>query len=245
MGSPLSPALAQIVCAWYETQTLDNLRKDNLLNEVEGIRYVDDLTCFIFYDPVSAGDKEKAEDIAKRIQFGYHKNMELEIEDTDKKFKFLSSMIRVNKKNFKIHARFYNKNQRQINEGKPQLFPTYQHFESYAPTRQKLSVAISAIHRIGSACNSTSAVQAAFYTLERELTLLKYPHMIIRRALWRVRNTDDRWHAIRMSRAQAKCSDPSGASRQGGVRHTPSRRVPPGASHFAEWPVRRSRNLKV
>ena len=108
-----------------------------------------------------------------------------------------------------------------------------------------MQVAISAIHRIGSAFNSTSAVQAAFYTLERELTLLKYPHMIIRRALWRVHNTDGRWHAIRMSRAGAKCLDPSGASRQGGVRHTPSRRVPPGASNFAKWPVRRSRNLKV
>ena len=146
-------------------------------------------------------------------------------------------MIRVNKGNFKIHARFYNKNQRQINEGKPQLFPTYQHFESYAPSRQKLSVAISAIHRIGSACNSTSAVQAAFNTLERELTLLKYPHMIIRRALWRVRNTDDRWHAIRMSRAGAKCSDPSGASRQGGVRLNPS--------NPTEWPLRRSKQLEV
>ena len=108
-----------------------------------------------------------------------------------------------------------------------------------------ITTAVAAIHRIGSACNSTSAVQAAFNTLERELKLLKYPPMIIRRALWRVRNTDDRWHAIRMSRAGAKCSDLSVASRQGGVRHTPSRRVPPGASNFAEWPVRRSRNLKV
>ena len=154
-------------------------------------------------------------------------------------------MIRVNRTNFKVHARFYNKNQRQINEGTPQLFPTYQHFESYAPTRQKLSVAISAIHRIGSACNSTSAVQAAFYTLERELTLLKYPRMIIRRALWRVRNTDTRWHAIRMSRAGTKCSDPSGKSRRGRVSHTPSRRVPSWAHNLTEWPVRRLRNLKV
>ena len=106
-------------------------------------------------------------------------------------------------------------------------------------------MAISAIHRIGSACNSTSAVQAAFNTLERELTLLKYPHMIIRRALWRVRNTDDRWHAIRMSRAGAKCADLSVASRQGGVRHTPSRRVPPRAPNLTEWHMRRLRNLKV
>ena len=40
--------------------------------------------------------------------------MELEVEDTDKKFKFLSSEIKVNKENFRIRSRFYNKNQRQI-----------------------------------------------------------------------------------------------------------------------------------
>ena len=99
--------------------------------------------------------------------------MELEVEGTDKKFKFLSSEIKVNKEDFRIRSRFYNKNQRQINEGKPQLFPTYQHFvESSAPARQKLSVVISAIHRIGNACNSTAAVQSAFNTLRRELALI-------------------------------------------------------------------------
>ena len=198
MGSPLSPALAQIVCAWYETKTIENMRREGVLNEVEGVRYVDDLTCFIFYDKSSTDDKGRALEIARQIQFGYHKNMELEVEDTDKKFKFLSSEIKVNKENFRIRSRFYNKNQRQINEGKPQLFPTYQHFESFAPARQKLSVVISAIHRIGNACNSTAAVQSAFNTLRRELELLKYPAQIISRALWRVRNNDGRWHAIHM-----------------------------------------------
>ena len=58
------------------------MRSDGLLNEVEGVRYVDDLTCFIFYDKSSTDDKGRALEIARQIQFGYHENMELEVEDT-------------------------------------------------------------------------------------------------------------------------------------------------------------------
>ena len=209
------------------------MQHDGLMNEVEGVRYVDDLTCFVFYDKDSASDKQQALDIAKRIQYGYHKNMELEVEDTNKKFKFLSSEIKVNKENFRIRSRFYNKNQRQINEGKPQLFPTYQHFESFAPARQKLSVVISAIHRIGNACNSTAAVQSAFNTLRRELELPKYPTQIISRALWRVRNNDGRWHAIHMSSNRPHAQDLR-SGRQGGARNNL-------VQNPTEWPARRSK----
>ena len=126
--------------------------------------------------------------------------MELEVEDTDEPFRFLSSMLHVNKNNFNIDAKFYNKNQIQIDSKKPQIFPTYQHFTSYAPMRQKLAVAISAIHRVGNACNSTQGAQEAFDTLRRELELLKYPTQIIRRrALWRVRNTDSRFTTSQLS----------------------------------------------
>ena len=159
--------------------------------------------------------------------------MELAVEDTDKKFKFLSSEIKVNKENFRIRSRFYNKNQRQINEGKPQLFTTYQHFDSFAPARQKLSVVISAIHRIGNACNSTAAVQSAFNTLRRELELLEYPTQIISRALWRVRNNDGRWHAIHMSSNRSPAQDLR-SGRQGGVRNNL-------VQNPAEWPARRSK----
>ena len=46
MGSPVSPALAQIVCAYYETKMH---AKNTGNNPVEGVRYVDDLTAFIYY----------------------------------------------------------------------------------------------------------------------------------------------------------------------------------------------------
>ena len=76
---------------------------------------------------------------------------------------------------------------------------------------------ISAIHRIGNACNSTAAVQSAFNTLRRELELLKYPTQIISRALWRVRNNDGRWHAIHMSSNRSPAQDLRSGRQSGSV----------------------------
>ena len=82
MGSPISPPLAQIICAYYESQVTQENKTKNLTNPVEGVRYVDDLTAFIFYLKNNAKSRADAEEIASRIQFGYHKDMELEVEDT-------------------------------------------------------------------------------------------------------------------------------------------------------------------
>lgn len=196
MGSPLSPALAQIVCAYYEYHTLKRARRIGIGNQVEGVRYVDDLTAVIYYDPTSLPSKINAELLANMIQFGYHPKMELEVENTDLPFKFLSSILEVEKSTCKFEAKFHNKNLTQIKRRQPQLFPTYQHFHSYAPTRQKSSVVISSIHRIGNACNSVHSVQKAFNNLFVELRQLKYPTHIIRNALWRVQSTDPRWQNI-------------------------------------------------
>ena len=53
MGSPLSPAIAQIVCAYYEYHTISQARLDGITNQVDGVRYVGDLTAVIFYNPNS------------------------------------------------------------------------------------------------------------------------------------------------------------------------------------------------
>ena len=196
MGSPLSPAIAQILCAYYESHIISKCRLDGILNQVEGIRYVDDLTAVIYYDPTSVSSTRDANDLAHRIQFGYHPQMVLEVENTDLPFKFLSSVLEVDKLTCTFDARFHNKNQAQIKCRKPQQFPTYQHFHSFAPTRQKKSVVISSIHRIGNACNSMCSVQNAFNSLCVELRQLCYPARIIRDALWRVQQRDSRWQVI-------------------------------------------------
>ena len=196
MGSPLSPALAQIVCAYYEFHTMQLAHRVGIDNALEGVRYVDDLTAVIYYDPTSGPSKTRAKILATLLQYGYHPKMELEVENTNVPFKFLSSILEVNKITCKFKAKFHNKNLAQIKRREPQLFPTYQHFHSYAPTRQKLSVVISSIHRIGNACNSIHSVQNAFNNLFVELRLLKYPTHIIRNALWRVQSVDSRWQMI-------------------------------------------------
>ena len=196
MGSPVSPALAQIICAYYENNLITNLQREGIHNPIEGVRYVDDLTAFVYYDPSNATSKAHADDIAHRIEFGYHKDMELEVEDTSAPFKFLSSMVTVDERSGHINAAFYNKNYDDIARDAPQTFPTYQDFASYAPARQKMAVTISSIHRIGASCNSRTAAQSALYTLCGELRLLSYPHKIIKRALCRVQNTDARWRGL-------------------------------------------------
>ena len=120
------------------------------------------------------------------------------MEDTLLPFKFLSSMMTVCANTGHISAAYHNKNYDDIIQGKAQTFPTYQHYSSYAPPQQKKSVVISTIHRIGNACNSVIAAQAAFNTLCSELHQLEYPCAIINRALCRVRNVDDRWRSIVM-----------------------------------------------
>ena len=193
MGSPVSPALAQIVCAYYETKMH---AKNTGNNPVEGVRYVDDLTAFIYYVKNCPKSLATAKQMAETIQYGYHKNMELEVEDTSLPFKFLSSMMNVCKESGQIAAAFYNKNYEQIVRGRAQAFPTYQHYGSFAPAQQKFSVVVSTLHRIGTSSNSQLAVKSAFNTLCSELHLLKYPYTVIKRALNRVRNVDDRWRGI-------------------------------------------------
>jgi hypothetical protein len=215
MGSPLSPAIAQIVCAYYEYHTILQARLDGITNQVDGARYVDDLTAVIYYDPSSEASQRDANLLAKRIQFGYHPNMELEVENTDLPFKFLSSVLEIDKETCIFDSRFHNKNQEQIKRREPQIFPTYQHFHSYAPIRQKSSVVISSIHRIGNACNTTHSVQNAFNLLCVELKQLRYPTKVIVNALWRVQEKDERWRVIDTvpefslaSRKKHKCRSP-------------------------------------
>ena len=196
MGSPPSPALAQVVCAYYEFHTIQRARSVGITNSLEGVRYVDDLTAVIYYDPTSTTSKARARILAAMLQHGYHPKMELEVENTDLPFKFLSSILEVDKITCTFDAKFHNKNLAQIKRREPQLFPTYQHFHSFAPTRQKSSVVISSIHRIGNACNSIHSVQNAFNNLFVELRQLKYPTHIIRNALWRVQSVDSRWQNI-------------------------------------------------
>ena len=194
MGSPLSPAIAQIVCAFYECRTAQWARASLITNPVVGFRYMDDLTAFIFY--YTEKDLWDALKLAFRIRFGYHRNMELEVEDTTKPFKFLSSVLHADAESGLVYSAFHNKNEAAIKAKPHQQFPTYQHYSSFSPATQKISVALSSMLRIGEAVNTTQAAAAAFDLLEAELRGLKYPNRIIKRAFRRARWADARWCGV-------------------------------------------------
>ena len=165
-----------------------------IINPVVGFRYMDDLTAFIFYR--TKREKWDALKLALRIRFGYHHNMELEVEDTTAPFKLLSSTLRASATEGAVWATFHNKNETEIRTGRRQAFPTYQHYHSFSAASQKISVALSSMLRIGEAANTTQAAATAFDLLEAELRGLKYPNRIIKRAFRRARWADARWCGV-------------------------------------------------
>ena len=63
--------------------------------------------------------------------------MELEVEDTTKSFKFLSSVLHADAESGLVYSAFHNKNEAAIKAKTHQDFPTYQHYSSFSPASQK------------------------------------------------------------------------------------------------------------
>ena len=77
-----------------------------------------------------------------------------------------------------------------------QLFPTFQHWGSYTPAKQKLAVVISTFHRVHRACNSWANAVAAVHDMASELVSLGYPLRVLYRAAGRLASVDARWASI-------------------------------------------------
>ena len=184
MGSPLSPALAVIVCAYYENKIYSMIDEFGWDNTILGTRYMDDVLSFISHDG-SVLSKLRARWIGNFIKYGYHDKMDLECEDTSVPFKFLSTVIDASPGN-PVSFSFYSKNAESIRLSGNQKFLTFQHYGSISPPSQKLSVVVSALHRICMSSSSLAAFTSAFTDLKSELRSLLYPDSIITKALNRV-----------------------------------------------------------
>ena len=111
--------------------------------------------------------------------------MDLECEDTSVPFKFLSTVIDASPGN-PVSFSFYSKNAESIRLSGNQKFLTFQHYGSVSPPSQKLSVVVSALHRICMSSSSLVAFTTAFTDLKSELRSLLYPDSVITKALNRV-----------------------------------------------------------
>ena len=184
MGSPLSPALAVIVCAFYENRLYKMIENFGWNNTIVGTRYMDDILSFVTHDgsPLS---RLRADCILNFLRFGYHKNMDLECEDTSIPFKFLSTVVSA-VPGSPVSISFHSKNASSIRSRGVQDFLTFQHYGSVSPPSQKLSVVISALHRICMSSMNLDDFWISTSDLVSELGTLEYPSSVISTAISRV-----------------------------------------------------------
>ena len=82
---------------------------------------------------------------------------------------------------------FFSKNLESVSSRGVQDFLTFQHYGSISPPAQKMSVVISALHRICMNSTSISDFDLAVVNIFKELSLLKYPAYVLYKALSRVK----------------------------------------------------------
>ena len=169
------------------------MRHDDESIMISGIRYMDDLFAIASY--ANSNARPCASAYLQQLSIAYHPKMELECEDTSLPFKFLCSQVRSNSSALDIA--YYNRNYQHLVACNSQLFPTFQHWHSFSPAKQKLAIVISTFHRITRACNSFTNVIAAANQIAHELIFLKYPLRILLLAAGRLATVDARWATIR------------------------------------------------
>ena len=146
---------------------------------------MDDLLSFISHDG-SDLSRLRAKYIGEMIKNGYHEQMILECEDTSVPFKFLSTTVSA-MSGEPISFEFFSKNLESVSSRGVQDFLTFQHYGSISPPAQKMSVVISALHRICMNSISISDFDVAVLNIFKELSLLKYPAYVLNKALSRVK----------------------------------------------------------
>ena len=150
-----------------------------------GTRYMDDVLALVTHDG-SDISRLRAKYLLEIIKDGYHDQMILECEDTSVPFKFLSTTV-TTVSGEPIYFEYFSKNLESVSSKGVQDFLTFQHYGSISPPSQKISVVISALHRICMNSISISNFDVAVANIFEELSLLKYPKSILNKALSRVK----------------------------------------------------------
>jgi hypothetical protein len=181
MGSPLSPALAIIICCYYESEFLDTTTAFKKSHNItaHGSRYIDDVFLTIIHNK---NDTHLANSILKTFEHKcYHEAMTLELEPDNTNFKFLESQITI--KNNKIHLSFYDKNADHLRLHKSQLFYQYQHYNSFTPIAQKKATVTSTLYRVVRFTSCKNSLTQALKNNFRQFAYLGYPLNLVKNSI--------------------------------------------------------------
>ena len=193
MGSPLSPALAIMNCAYYEDRFHDFLASNhpNLADNFFSLRYMDDLLSFVVDKPPPPRDDpppcNKHPDGAcaplhplfHELFHFYHDSLTMEIEPHVGTFKFLESAITLS--NNKISAQFFLKNYEKTQNRMVSLFLNTQHWDSYNNHAVKRALITGTLYRIARFTSSPELLLPVIGHWCRELANHGVPmHMVLR-----------------------------------------------------------------
>ena len=199
MGSPLSPALAILTCA-YDEFTFHNWmisRHPSVTPNFFAIRYMDDLLAFVLdkraptaHGPCAKHPNDECANLHPRFHdlfHFYHKNLTMEIEPHTGTFKFLESMITV--ANNKISSQFFLKNYDKTQRRIVKRILNTQHWNSFTNSAVKQALVTGTLFRILRFTDKNpTLIIAVIVHWADELKSHEYPaHTILRP----IRNLDD------------------------------------------------------
>ena len=171
MGSPLSPILALIICAFYEAKHKLSINNAYIL---EGERYVDDALFLTGADLTIPGDLAVAQHRLIMAAGSYHENLVLEPELDQTDFNMLES--RVLFKPGKYGEMSYNHKNAKFFSGEQETrLLKFQNFWSFTNPRAKKGVTMSTFMRIRKSASTDALAFPSLLGVCKELMYLDYP----------------------------------------------------------------------
>jgi hypothetical protein len=192
MGSPLSPALAIIVCAYYEEQLWKSQIANPAAKKTMMVRYMDDTFMMTAHNNTRA-QKRQVNLLQRAMKTAYHEKMTMEVEPLETGYKFLESEIHVHDS---ITLKFFDKNATHLKEHNEQKFYQYQHFSSFSPRRQKQATVTSTLYRIDRFTTTKEHLHESIATTVHQFLHLQYPLRMLIQCIQRMSvnaQSQDHW----------------------------------------------------
>jgi hypothetical protein len=192
MGSPISPMLAIVFCAFYEC--IHEVKQIHSSNKVRGSRYVDDA---IFITGLHSLEPKEIEEADSRLRHvadkGYHVDLIVECDDNQHDIAMLESTVHW--KDGQPCNEFWHKNRNSIINHGTQDFLKFQPFESYSSKSSKRGVIISTFVRMQAASSNDDMLLRPLTSVLKELKSLRYPKSIVTSAIetMKHRSPPDGW----------------------------------------------------
>ena len=181
MGSPMSPALAVILCAFFEHKFLATLGQDSSL--VTGLRYVDDV--FVLA-PVKSTHDDPETTLIDRVWQGLKSHCypkDLELEDTGEAPETIHLESRASVVDGRLTLQYRCKNEDAMRTTGAQHFLNLQPSWSYTRTATKKGTILTTFLRAAAASSSKELFMKKTPEMINEIMTLGYSRKFIQRQL--------------------------------------------------------------